>query len=225
MSMITLVRRSLWVSILIFILLLMTQVIHTQHFLSHSLISEGRVVDVSETALLKQATLRFKTRYHTVLDVSTQVIHPVKQGDTLPVLYNRIIPAELKIDAFFEIWFDTIVYASLVVLLFITLGVFNTCCNWRKNKVKKLKHGGDMIYSQFESVEAVLEKEKNGKHPYRIISSWYDQKTKKTHYFKSEFIWFNPVDYIMDQSISVTIDKKNKNKYLMDLSFLPDNMG
>ncbi|MNH47046.1 hypothetical protein D3C79_1101060 [compost metagenome] len=61
----------------------------------------------------------------------------------------------------------------------------------------------------------------NGRHPYVIRSQWLNPRTSEVHLFESDNIWFDPSDYLKDESISVFIDKKNPKKYHVDITFLP----
>lgn len=224
MSIINLIRKGLWAILIVLFILLATDSYYTRHFLSHSLPANAMVMSVGDTAVMSDSVVRITTEYQTVLDVMVKTVKPVQPGQTLPVLYNRLIPAQLKVSYLYEIWFKSLLYLLLIVLVATSIFLFRTCCNWKSNKLKKLRREGNHIYTQFESVEAVVKVLKDGKHPYQIVSTWVDHKSKKKHTFKSQYLWKNPIDYIMDQTITVMIDDKNKKKYLMDLSFLPDNI-
>lgn len=224
MSIINLIRKGLWGVLVVLFILFATEAYYTRSFLSQSLTTEAMVISVNGTSLMSDSVVRITTRYQTVLDVTIKTVKPVQTGQMLPVLYNQLIPAQLKVDYLYEIWFKSLLYLLLILVVAISIFLFRTCCNWKTNKLKKLRREGNHIYTQFESVEAVFKVLKDGKHPYQIVSSWVDNKSKKKHTFKSQYLWNNPIDYIMDQTITVMVNDKNKKKYLMDLSFLPDNI-
>ena len=224
MSIINLIRKGLWTVLVVLIILLATESYYTRNFLSQSISTNAVVLTVGGSGVMSDSVVRITTEYQTVLDVSVKTVKPVQVGQTLPVLYNRMIPAQLEVNSLYDIWFKSLLYLLLTVLVAVSLFIFRICCNWKTNKLKKLRREGNHIYTQFESVEAVVKTVKDGKHPYQIVSTWIDNKSKKKHTFKSQYLWENPIDYIMDQTITVMIDNKNKKKYLMDLSFLPDNI-
>jgi len=224
MSIVSLTNKTLWGILLILLLLFSTESYYNRNFLAQSLPAEAVVVSVEEAGILHGSKLRLTTEYQTVIDIDVNTVRSVQVGDAVPVVYNRLIPAQLKVNYVYELWFKSLLYLLLILIVAIVMFLFRTCCNWRTKKLKKLRSEGDRIYTQFKSVEAVLNATKDGKHPYQIISTWLDQKTNKTYSFKSQYLWDNPVDYIMDQIITVMIDKKNKKEYLMDLDFLPDNI-
>ena len=214
----------LWVSLMVVVLLGVMQAWHVKSFLEKSEPVNAVVVDISRGSVLYDVTFRFKTKFDTVLDVEVSAFSDYKAGDVVNVLYNRFIPAQVYINSFLGLWFDLLVYLSMALFVFVVTIVFKYISNWDKNKKKNILKTGNHIYTKFEEVEAVLKIKKDGKHPYRIISSWYDQGADKTYHFKSEYLWINPIEYILDESIMVKIDRKNKRKYIMDLSFLPDNI-
>jgi len=224
MSIVNLIRKGLWFVLVVLFIMFATESYYTRNFLSQSLPTNAMVISVGGAGVMSNSVVRITTEYQTVLDVTVKTVKPVQLGQALPVLYNRIIPAQLKVDYQYEIWFKSLFYLLLILLVAIGIFLFRTCCNWKTNKLKKLRREGNHIYTQFESVKAVVKVLKDGKHPYQIVSTWVDHKSKKKHTFKSQYLWKNPVDYIMDQTITVMIDDKNKKKYLMDLSFLPDNI-
>lgn len=225
MNFVKLLKRSHLAFIAIFLLLLSTQFFHTQHFLSRSTNTSATVIKVAQQSVFKTVTLRYVTQHQTVLESTIPVaVTAIKAGDQLQVLYNRIIPVQVRVDSFIETWSASLMYAALSVITVLSFSLIHLASNWFKNRAKKLLREGDHIYTQYKSIEADIKAEKNGKYPYRIISSWFDPKTKKQYEFKSQQLWENPQDYIMDQTIKVMIDRKNKKKYLMDLSFLPDNI-
>ena len=62
----------------------------------------------------------------------------------------------------------------------------------------------------------------NGRHPYRIHAEWHDRYSTNRYSFTSEWIWFNPETTMADmKTITVYLDPKNPDKYVVDLSFLP----
>jgi len=225
MTFLKLLKRSLWFIIAGSLLLLATEFFHTQHFLSRSNNTEAMVMKVTEQALFKAVTLRLVTEHQTVLESTISLMLTETQaGEKIPVRYNRLIPAQVRPQSFIETWSGAIQCGIVLIVTGVCFMLLTIFSNWRLNKDKKLKQEGDHIYTQFKNIEADIKAEKDGKYPYRIISTWFDPKTKKQYEFKSRHLWSNPNDYIMDQTIKVLIDIKNKKKYLMDLSFLPDNI-
>jgi hypothetical protein len=61
----------------------------------------------------------------------------------------------------------------------------------------------------------------NGRSPYHIISQSPDPASNTVRVFESENIWFDPSEYIKEETIDVLVDPNNPRKYVMDISFLP----
>ena len=196
---------------------------YTLSFIDQSVATKAKVVAVDKKSIGYNATVRFLTSYETILDADMFSLTAPVAGQVVDIKYNRVIPVQLTKDSFFEIWFSTILIISLILLAAILFYVIKVCSGWKKNRNKKMRQAGNHIYTTFKAVEAVLKVKKEGRHPYQIISSWHDIKANKTYYFKSDYIWKNPVDYILDKTIKVIIDNKSKKKYIMDLNFLPEN--
>jgi hypothetical protein len=90
-----------------------------------------------------------------------------------------------------------------------------------KKKANWLLINGKKIISEVKNIE--LDRSWNffGKSPYRIFSQWYNPFTNEVHVFKSEEIWFDPKNFIKENTIDVYVDPSNFGKYYMDISFLP----
>ena len=62
----------------------------------------------------------------------------------------------------------------------------------------------------------------NGQNPYRVVTEWEHPVTKKAVRFQSEHVWKDPTNLLRQRSIAVVIDPNNFERYLVDLSELPD---
>ena len=50
-------------------------------------------------------------------------------------------------------------------------------------------------------------------------------KTTGFHLFISANIWIDPTEYIKEGHVTVYVDKENRSRYFIDLSFLPEVHG
>lgn len=219
-------KHLLW-SVTMFILLLAAlKAYQTWQFIDKALVTKAVVVNrASQQQTRYTPVYQFKTRHATVIrftDTNTFLNPVVSTAQPVEVIYNPVIPVEAYRHSVLSIWFQPVATALLGFLLISLLISINYFVTRRKRNLRKLLRQGNHIFTKFSAVEANLSAQKNGKHAYQIISHWTDPKTNKRHEFKSENIWFNPLDYILDQTITVMIDNKNKNKYYMDTTFLPD---
>lgn len=218
------ITGMLWFFLILLFVRFYLMTLYNWQFIEQSSVAKAKVMSVVKKNLAYKTTIRFITEHNTMLEVDLDLLTEHQSGQIITIRYNPIIPAQLTRDTFLETWFSSLLTAGLFLLLAIILYVMSVCLCWKKNKDKKLRRGGNHIYTQFDAVEAVFKVKKAGKHPYQIISSWHDGAANKTYYFKSKYIWQNPIEYIIDQTITVIIDNKNKKKYVMDLNFLPEGI-
>lgn len=144
-----------------------------------------------------------------------------KIGDQVPVLYQKDHPEKAQINDFYLLWRKTILAAAFGFVLTL-IGVILYYRSKRSDKKKiLLKKHGVLIEAKFEKVKKASSKFMQ-KFPYHIIATWTDPATSKEHLFESDYIWFDPSDYIKGKKIMVYADKNNLNKYYMDIDFLPD---
>jgi len=88
-------------------------------------------------------------------------------------------------------------------------------------KVKALKANGQRIQAKVKHIGLNTSHKINGRSPYQIQAQWQNPSTSKVHIFKSEYLWFDPTDYVNEEEITVLIDRNNPKKYYVDVSFLP----
>ena len=88
-------------------------------------------------------------------------------------------------------------------------------------KVKALKANGQRIQAKVKHIGLNTSHKINGRSPYQIQAQWQNPSTSKVHVFKSEYLWFDPTDYVNEEEITVLIDRNNPKKYYVDVSFLP----
>lgn len=213
----------LWCFLFVLFAKLYVSTEYTLKFIEQSVETNAKVLAVSKNTVGYNTLLKFVTKFDTVLNVEVLMLTEHKVGQVLPIFYNPIIPVQLSKNSFFEIWFSTFLTASLIIHLIIILYVTSIWSNWRKRRNQKLRYGGNHVFTDFVAVEVVTDIKKEGRHPYQIISSWHDNRKDKTYFFKSEYLWKNPLEFIFDKSIKVIIDNKNMKKYVMDLRFLPND--
>ena len=218
------IKWILWCLLLFLIIKLYASVTYNVGFIKQSVVADARVVSIDKKNIGYFATVRFLTSHATPIEAKIFSLAKPLVGELVGVKYNPVMPVLIEKNSFPEIWLNVFITAGLIMGVIFLLYIIKICSCWKKNRNKKLKQAGNHIYTKFKAVDAVLKVQKEGKYPYQIISSWHNRKDNKEYFFKSEYLWNNPVDYILDQTIVVLIDNKNVKKYIMDLSFLPDKI-
>lgn len=218
------VNFILWFCLFFLLVNLYVAVKYKFEFINHSLVTSATVLSVEKKIIGYNVTVKFLTSNDTLITTKTSTLSKLVLNELVDVKYNPSMPSTITRDTILETWLGVFFILSAIIVIGIILFLINVFTSWKKKRAKKLRQEGNYIYTTFKTVEAVLKIEENGRHPYQIISSWYNQKNKKEYIFKSKYLWVNPTEYIIDQTISVLIDSKNIKKYVMDVSFLPETI-
>lgn len=200
---------------------------NTSDFLAEAESASGSVVallknksneSVSYTPVVKFVDREGET-FEFVSDISSNP-PAYSVGDEVEVLYSPQNPAEAKLEGI-ALWGSSIILAVLGGVFFATGMLIVLVGRMKKRKQARLRIHGQEVKAGIQSVEWNTRISVNGRHPYVIRSQWLNPRTSEVHLFESDNIWFDPSDYLKDESISVFIDKKNPKKYHVDISFLP----
>lgn len=144
-----------------------------------------------------------------------------KKGDVVDVYYQIDNPQKAKVKGFLTLWAAPILMAG-IGLSFFMLGFSMLIKKTRTiRKVKALKANGQRIQAKVKHIGLNTSHKINGRSPYQIQAQWQNPSTSKVHIFKSEYLWFDPTDYVNEEEITVLIDRNNPKKYYVDVSFLP----
>lgn len=144
------------------------------------------------------------------------------RGEQIIVLYQTGQEQEARIKGFFSLWFGAL-FLGIFGSVFAVIGFSMMFFSVRKNrKNEHLKINGQPLMTQLQGVERNRNIKVNNKYPWQIVCQWQNPRDKKLHVFKSDYIWFDPTDYIQDKTITVLVDRENYKKYYVDISFLPE---
>ena len=199
-----------------------------QQFLQSSLKSTGTVTGLdlkhSSDSSSYHPVVQFRTLKNQVINFTSSVgSNPASYqvGETVEVNYDPTNPNSAKINDFSSNWL-TVLILSVMGTVFSFLGLILPVNTIRLSRKKKwLLANGKRISSEFQKIETNTSFEVNGRHPYMIVSQWYDLETQTIHIFESENIWYNPEKFVNNKTIDVLVDSKNYKRYYMDINFLP----
>ncbi len=201
---------------------------HVESFIAESAKAEGKVTEVvrsrSSDSTTYKPVVQFNAPNGELIEFmsdtgSNPPSHTV--GEKVEVLYLPDNPHDAKINSFFTLWFGPLIVGVMGGIFFLVgLGIVLATAN-KSRKYVHLRKNGTPVITKFQEVERIRSHRAKGRSPYRIISQWQDPVTSEIYVFNSDYIWFDPVDYIKGKDITVFLDKKNRKKYYMDLSFLP----
>lgn len=202
---------------------------NTKSFLENSHTTTGTVTQLikttsSEGSVLYQPRIRFTTdKGEQITFTSGTSSNPPshKKGDVVDVYYQIDNPQKAKVKGFLTLWAAPILMAG-IGLSFFMLGFSMLIKKTRTiRKVKALKANGQRIQAKVKHIGLNTSHKINGRSPYQIQAQWQNPSTSKVHIFKSEYLWFDPTDYVNEEEITVLIDRNNPKKYYVDVSFLP----
>ena len=202
---------------------------HTKTFLNNSQIATGTVTELVKTTS-NEGTVLYQPRIKFTADngegitfTSGTASNPPshKKGDEIEVYYQIENPQNAKVKGFFTLWAAPSVMA-VIGLSFFLLGFSMLTKKIRTNKkVSALKANGQRVKAKIKHIGLNTSYKVNGQSPYQIKAQWQNPATSKVHVFNSEYLWYDPTDYVNEEEITVLIDKNNPRKYHMDISFLP----
>jgi hypothetical protein len=142
-------------------------------------------------------------------------------GENVEVLYPKNNPTDAEINSFGQLWFPTLLFGFLGgVFTLIGFGLLYYAYKSHQER-EKLKQYGIKIKAKIEGIEQNTKIIINGKHPFVIRASYYDEKTRTTYQFLSDEFMKNPSEQIIGiESIEVWVDSNDFSKYIVDTSFI-----
>ncbi len=205
----------------------------TNEFLAKAISTEGKVIELvrkksgnsSNNSISYHPLVSFVDQegYNSEFLSSSGSNPPAyKVGEKVEILYNPESPLDAKINSFSPLW-GGVAITGFLGTTFTLLGGVILWANKKKRDLQyHLLQTGKRIDADFQQVVVDEGTHVKGNHPYQIVAQWQNPVTSKIHLFKSENIWFNPTHFIKTNKIRVLIDSNNPNKYMVDLSFLPE---
>lgn len=197
-------------------------------FRARALEVEGKVVDLRAKDDVFRPVVTFNTLAgRTVIFESSMGTKPPQFsiGDIVGVLYDPSRAEDARIKTAGSSWGLYLIF-SFLGGLFLLIGVgpiyfaVRRRRRW-KERLRLLKEGRPIMTS-FIGMEVDGGVSINGQNPYRVVTEWEHPVTKKAVRFQSEHVWKDPTNLLRQRSIAVVIDPNNFERYLVDLSELPD---
>lgn len=97
----------------------------------------------------------------------------------------------------------------------------------KKNKEKKLRENGELIYANYVETAINHSYRVNGKFPYNIICEWNNPEDNKKYILKSKNLWIDPENLIEEKDIKtfpVYINLSNPKQYFIDVDSLIEDI-
>ncbi|MEB3262961.1 MAG: DUF3592 domain-containing protein [Synechococcus sp.] len=201
----------------------------TSTFLSEAIPAPGTVVDLvahrSSDSTTYRPAVDFTSRNgEPVSFVSSTGSSPPSYsvGQRVEVLYRPTNPRDARINDFFSLWGGATVLGGMG-FIFAGVGVATMVgMVLGRRGEEQLRQNGVAIYTDFQQVALNTSLTVNGRHPFQIFTQWLDRTTGQVHGFRSRNLWFDPSPFIPEGKITVYLREGNPKRYVMDVSFLPN---
>lgn len=204
---------------------------NTSRFVGHAAEANGRVIGLdrssgsSNSGSTYRPVVEFTSAAGKRIEFTSNVgsnppAHRV--GESVTVLYDPTDPYQARIKSFFSLWFGFLMVLILGAV-FSAIGFSMIAVRVKSRKQAEwLRRNGRRLKTTFTGVELNQSLRVNGRSPYHILSQSTDPASNTVRVFKSENIWFDPSEYIHRETIDVLVDPGDSQKYVMDISFLPN---
>jgi hypothetical protein len=213
----------------------------TARFVARSRIATGTVMDLSLTrSISRQGTpntiyypvVQFRTEGGSVIEFRSNLgSNPPshRKGENVPVRYDPADPQEARIDTPASIWFVTWILGGLGgVFTSIPLALF-AIRRQRARREIELRETGALVTTQLQSVvqnrNYRMGYRMARRYPYLILTQWTNPTDGRVYTFKSKNIPYDPTAFLQGKGIPVRVDLADPKRYLMDTSFLPENIS
>jgi hypothetical protein len=141
-------------------------------------------------------------------------------GQHVDVLYRPLAPSNAMVDDFLSLWASPLMFGALGSI-FLAGGVgFIAAAILRARKAADLKRHGRRVMTTVQRVERNDSVKVQGRNPYRIFTVAPSLAGPDARVFESDDVWFDPSPYLNGREITVYVDRHDRDRYYVDLSFL-----
>jgi hypothetical protein len=209
----------------------------TAKFVDRSRTAKGTVTELSEARSISREgksrtvyypVVQFRTEGEAVIEFrsnfgSNPPSH--RKGERVPVRYDPADPQEARIDTPASIWLVTWILGGLgVVFTGIPLAFF-AVHRQRARREDALRETGQLVTTRLQSVVRNRNYRMGTRHPYLIVTQWANPTDGQVYTFRSRNIPYDPTPFVQGKEIHVRVDLANPKRYLMDTSFLPEDVA
>lgn len=142
-------------------------------------------------------------------------------GDDIDVIYQLGSPDNAVIHAFGGLYGGAVILLGMGAV-FALVGTLPLIIMYLRSKSgQRLLREGMPVKARFSEVILNTTININGRSPFQIVAQMHDTAANTVKLYYSHNIAFDPSPFINQEFVTVYVDKKNPDKYYMDISFLP----
>lgn len=145
------------------------------------------------------------------------------EGKTIDLYYNPQNPNDYRTNS------NIVTFIMIPIgVIFFAVGLLVLYPSIKSKSLEKLKDTGKRIDAKIDDVSLNTSYSVNGRHPYIIDCSYFNEIEDKVYSFTSQNIWTNIQPIIDAKSITtipVYIDENDPSKYFVDTSIFDNYMG
>ncbi|EPL8093906.1 DUF3592 domain-containing protein [Morganella morganii] len=142
-------------------------------------------------------------------------------GDDIDVIYQPGSPDNAVIHAFGGLYGGAVILLGMGAV-FALVGTLPLIIMYLRSKSgQRLLREGMPVKARFSEVILNTTININGRSPFQIVAQMHDTAANTVKLYYSHNIAFDPSQFINQEFVTVYVDKKNPDKYYMDISFLP----
>jgi Protein of unknown function (DUF3592) len=140
------------------------------------------------------------------------------EGDTVPVAYDPADPSDAQIASFWSAYFAPMVLGGLGIV-FTPIGVALLVVGRRSLlRRRKLLQDGREVWAEIAQVGVEFGVKINGRHPYVVHATWYDERTGRTHIATSDHLRADPGPGLLGRThVRVLYDPADPDRNVVDL--------
>lgn len=142
-------------------------------------------------------------------------------GDDIDVIYQPGNPDNAVIHSFGGLYGGAVILLGMGAV-FALAGTLPLIIMYLRSKSgQRLLREGMPVKARFSEVILNTTININGRSPFQIVAQMHDTAANTVKLYYSHNIAFDPSPFINQEFVTVYVDKKNPDKYYMDISFLP----
>jgi Protein of unknown function (DUF3592) len=145
------------------------------------------------------------------------------KGDSVEVLYDPDDPNDARLSDFLDLWFDALLAGGLGLgFTVVAAYVLRRTRGPSEAKLEALRAHGLRVQGTSPRAVYCTEVDVSGASPFRVEVDVHEPARDEVRVLASDYVWFDPEPYLEGRDyVNVYLDPDDRQRYLVDISFLP----